>query len=358
MAENSFDSRVVIMAGGQGTRFWPVSRAARPKQFLVVGAGGRSLIQQAADRVAGLTKPEKIVVVTNKAHEPLVKEHLPSVQIISEPIGRNTAASILLAALSLEKENPEAVMIVLSADHAIRDTDLFAQLLGEASRHAAKHDDLVVLGITPISPHTGYGYIREGAPLGGRVCRVSSFVEKPNIDRAKEYLESGEYYWNSGMFIWRVSVFLNAVRRFMPKLWAFAESIRPFIGTPAFGPEMEARFGQIDSIAVDVGILERADNCAMVRTPDFGWSDVGSWDAWAEHYDKDACGNVLRGPTISIASKDSIVLADKRVVALVGVDNLIVVDSGDALLVCAKERSQDVKKVVEELSQKGMKGLL
>lgn len=346
------------MAGGQGTRFWPVSRSTHPKQFLVVGSGGRSLIQQAADRVAKISPQSEIVVVTNKAHEPLVKKHLPEAQMICEPIGRNTAASILLAALKLEKESSDAVMIVLSADHAIRDTALFVDLLEEAAGHAAAHDDLVVLGITPLSPHTGYGYIREGAPLTGRVCKVSSFVEKPNIDRAREYLASGEYYWNSGMFIWRVGVFLDAVRRFMPKLWEFAQAIKPFVGSDAFERELGARFPALDSIAVDVGILERADNCAMVRTPDFGWSDVGSWDAWAEHYDKDSAGNVLRGPTVSIASKDSIVLADKRLVALVGVENLIVVDAGDALLVCSKDRSQDVKKVVEQLAQKGMKELL
>lgn len=358
MAKQSANTKIVIMAGGQGTRFWPVSRASHPKQFLKLGDSGRSLIQLAADRVRSFSSEQDMLVVTNARHVELVREHLPAIQILAEPIGRNTAASIGLAALCIAKNDPSAVMIVLSADHAISKPDIFTDVLTEAVAHAQNSNDLVTLGITPDSAHTGYGYIRRGDKLSGRIHRVSSFVEKPNLEKAQQYLSSGEYSWNSGMFIGRADVFLAAVKEHMPKLWDLLELLKPHVGSAKFDQIMAQEFPKLDSVPVDIGILERAKNCAMVQAPPFGWSDVGSWDAWAEHFPKDSSGNVLQGDTIAIGSKDSIVLGDKRVVALIGVDNLIVIDSGDALLVCAKEKSQDVKKVVEALAAKKRNDLL
>ena len=343
----------VILAGGQGTRFWPISRMQKPKQFLSISSTGESLIQATARRIEGLVGKEHVWVVTNELHSKLVHEHVPNARILSEPQGRNTAASIGLAAIYLEKESPESIMLILPADHAVSDEKQLMEILKNASTIAAKQNLLVTIGVFPESPHTGYGYIKRGPKLANDAFAVARFFEKPSLERAMKYIESGDFYWNSGMFVWKPGVFLEAVRNYLPSLADGLDQIKAAIGTKEESQVLEKVFPTLESISVDFGILEHARNCAVVTGQNFGWNDVGSWDAWAENFAKEVNGNLLHGDVVVIDSQNCVVHSEKRLTAVVGADNLVVIDSGDALLVCPREHVQDVRKVVEELKRRG-----
>jgi mannose-1-phosphate guanylyltransferase len=349
--------RGVILAGGQGTRFWPVSRLKRPKQFFSICESGESLIQATAKRIAPLVGTDNLVVVTNIIHRPLVEQHVPDARILCEPFGRNTAASIGLAALFLRRENPKAVMLTVPADHAVSDGDVLRATLKRAVDLASSGEKLVTIGIEPTSPNTGYGYIRCGAELGPRAFTVNRFFEKPSFDRAQQYVASGEYLWNSGMFAWRVDAILNAISEYMPALAEALTRIDATIGTKKEQPTIGEVFEKLESVSIDFGVLEHAKNCAVVRAEPFGWSDVGSWDQWAQHFKPDSSGNLTRGEAIVVDSSGCIVHSEHRMTAVIGAENLIVIDSGDAILVCPRERVQEVKMVVDELKKRGRSDL-
>jgi len=349
----------VILAGGQGTRFWPMSRKARPKPFLPFGDGRESLIQATARRALELVGDNsRLWIVTNEVQRALAEEHVPGAQIIAESLPRNTAAAIGLAVAHIRAVDPTAVMVVLPADHAIEREDLLLTALQEAASLAMAEPLIVTVGVPPTSAHTGYGYIRRGASLRGAAYMVHRFYEKPNQERAEQYVSSGLYCWNSGMFISSVETAWNAFEEHMPELFTALGKITEALDSPTYEEAVKAEFEPLESISIDFGVLELARNCAMVWSEPFGWNDIGSWDAWADHFEHDARDNLFRGDVVAIESEGCTVHSEHRLCALVEVSNIVVVDSGDALLICSRDRVQDVKLVVEELRKRGRNDLL
>lgn len=349
----------VVLAGGHGTRFWPKSRSQHPKQFLSISSSGESLIQATVRRIESLIPDGRLWVVTGEAHKNLVREHVPSAQVLCEPIGRNTAASIGLAALEARALGTDPTMLVLPADHAVREESALCRTLERAMDVARRFDSLVTIGITPEYPHTGYGYIKKGPALAAeRTAEVDRFVEKPDLVRAQEYVASGEYFWNSGMFVWRTSVIWAAFERFLPELVTGLLKIDDARGTARFQSVLEEVFPTLPAISIDYGVLEKASNRAVVQAEPLGWSDVGAWDAWAAHFPSDESGNVVVGPALAIESKNCVAYAGQRCVALLGVNDLVVIDTADALLVCPRDRVQDVRKIVDALKAGGKTELL
>ncbi|NDC37725.1 MAG: mannose-1-phosphate guanylyltransferase [Proteobacteria bacterium] len=355
---STLKAQAVILAGGSGTRFWPISRTKRPKQFLSISQDNESLIAATARRLVPLVGKESVWVVTNIEHKGLVEEHVPFARIITEPVGRNTAASIGLAALHLRRQDPEQVMLLLPADHAVKDEAALRRTMERAIVTAAESSQLVTVGIPPTSPHTGYGYIKRGKPLSAGGFAVSRFYEKPNFERAKRYVESGDFLWNSGMFAWKVGVILDAIREFMPQLYEGLMRIDAVLHRPEEAATVTEVFAGLESISVDFGILEHARNCAVVAAEPFGWSDVGSWDAWAEHFTTDSNGNLLRGDTVIVDSKNCVVHSEKSLTAVIGAENLVIIDAGDALLVCPRGKVQEVRAVVEELKRRDRRDVM
>ncbi len=352
----------VIMAGGSGTRFWPLSREKMPKQLLKIG-GENTLIQETVSRALSLTKRENVFIVTNQSLSDTIGHQLSSKfggtwdhSFILEPEARNTAPALGLSALHLERIDPEGIMAVLAADHVIRRTDEFLNLLKLAGE-AAKKDYLVTIGIKPSRPETGYGYIKAGAACSGfqgkgeGVLEVEAFVEKPDVETAIEYVKNGSYYWNSGIFIWKTATFLKEIERLMPALHQGLSEIRKSIGTAGEADVVKEVFRNAESISVDYGVMEKTDRAAVIPA-DIGWSDVGSWSALDDVSERDPSGNIVSGNVIDINSRNSIVYAEKRLIATIGLENMIVVDTPDATLVCRKEKAQNVKKVVEELKKR------
>jgi mannose-1-phosphate guanylyltransferase/mannose-6-phosphate isomerase len=350
----------VIMAGGSGTRFWPLSREKMPKQLLKIGSED-TLIQLTVDRVLPLIKREHVFIVTNQGIAGDIETQLTQRfggswdrNLILEPEAKNTAPALGLSAIHVNRIDPEGIVVVLSADHAIRNVKAFLACISTAEQ-AARQDYLVTLGIKPSRPETGYGYIKAGEPcredgLAG-ISRVERFVEKPDLKTAQEYLESGQYYWNSGMFVWKVRTFLEEIERHLPALHQGLMDFQKSIGSGSEADSIRTLFSRLDPISIDYGIMEKTARAAIVPA-DIGWSDVGSWTALEEVTDKNASGNIISGNVIDIDSTDSVVYAEKRLVATIGLNNTIVVDTPDATLVCSRERAQDVKKVVDELKRR------
>ena len=349
---------IVIIAGGQGSRFWPASRKSKPKQFLSIKESGESLIRVTAQRMAPLSDEGALWVITNHLHESLVKEHVPSAKIVAEPMARNTAAAIGLGAIKIQKEHDDGVMVVLPADHAVRDETKLLSTLREGISLATSGDHLVTVGVQPTSPNTAYGYIRKGDFLKGNGYQVQRFYEKPSLSRAVEYCESGEYFWNSGMFIWKASTILAAIEEFMPSLSAGLKTISDALGTPKEGDVIKEVFEGLESTSIDFGVLEHARNCAVIVAEPFGWNDVGSWDAWSEHFDKDSNGNMANGDVILLDSSNNVVHCEDKFAALLGVNDLVLIQSGNAILLCHRERVQDVKKIVSRLEEEGKESLV
>lgn len=348
----------VILAGGSGTRFWPVSRSDKPKQFLSITGSGDSLIQATVKRLEPLAARQDMLVISNVKHQALVEEHIPGVHILAEPQARNTAASIGLGAIWLQKNRPNSVMAVFPADHHIQNGDLFRERISQAADIAASSDSLVTIGIAPTSPNTGYGYIRRGKSTSKGAFSVTRFFEKPNLARARQYLEDGDYYWNSGIFLWRPEVVLAGIKEHLPQLWSGLEKIKAALGTKHEAAVIAEVFGQIEGISIDFGLLEHAKNCMVVEAGGLGWNDVGSWDAWAEHFKTDNEGNLLSGESLALDSKNCVVYSNNRLIAILGCSDLVVIDSKDALLVCPRNRVQDVKEVVTHLVSTGRSKLV
>jgi mannose-1-phosphate guanylyltransferase len=355
----------VIMAGGVGSRFWPLSRERRPKQLLSIGQV-ETLIQGTLARISGLVPPERVFVVTNQKQREALKEQLPMIpedHILVEPVGRNTAPCIGFAALWIKRLDPEALMVVLPADHLVKNAEAFVMTVRSAIDVAAETGSLLTIGIQPTRPETGYGYIQiddEQTPAGYRdkgIFRVKTFAEKPTAETAEQFLKSGDFLWNSGMFVWSAKTVLSEIQQHIPDLYEQLCDVERSIGSLVYKKHLETAYGLIRSISIDYGLMEKARNVYVVRG-DFGWSDVGSWDEAAKLLLADETGNASRGTVIALNSKNTYVEAGGKTVALVGVDDLIVINTDDAVLVCRRGRSQDVKEVVDYLRRKQMNDLL
>ncbi len=351
----------LILAGGRGTRFWPRSRRANAKQVLSF-FGDRTLIQQTVDRLKPVLPPDRIWVLTNHHLRAEIVKQLPEVpkkQILAEPAQRNTAPAIALAAQIIHSIDPQAVMGVFPADHVIAKPREFARLLRPAFQ-AASEGKIVVLGIQPRWPETGYGYIEfpKGVQVGGREpVPVVQFQEKPNAETAAQFLAAGNFYWNAGIFFWKTSVLLEAMRWFQPKTAALLASL-PMYSSRAFAPKLESVFPKCENISIDYAVLERAKNVVGIPAGDIGWNDVGSWNAVYELHKRDAQGNALRAPSVVEASTGNYVDAGSKLVALLGVKDLIVVDTPDALLIADRSRAQEVGELVKRLEKAGKHELL
>jgi len=355
----------VIMAGGKGTRFWPKSRERMPKHLLDI-VSEKTIIQETIDRIVPLVPVDNILIVTGHSHADALARQLPQIpekNIIIEPVGRNTAPCIGLAALHIKRKSPDDVMVVLPADHLITDGPRFRHLLSTAAEVAAQNDFLLTIGIQPTYPETGYGYLEQGilkATIKGEdIYEVKSIREKPTLEQAKVFLDKRGFYWNSGMFLWRADTILRAIKKWLPDLHQGLLRIEGAIGTDEEKNIVERVYRMISSISIDYGVMEKADNVLLVKG-DFGWSDMGSWDALWEVLEKDECGNAAHGKTlfIGIDATNSLIQSSRKLVAMVGVEDLIVVETEDSLLICKRGCSQDVKKVVEILEHKKMKEFL
>jgi mannose-1-phosphate guanylyltransferase len=341
----------VIMAGGSGTRFWPLSRAARPKQFLPLGSSDEALLAATVRRLEPLVPAERILIVVaeNLAEETRrLLPHLDPAHVLAEPVGRNTAPCVGWAASLIAREDPSAVLAVLPADHHIGAEQVFTDTLARAIA-AAAGGDLVTIGIRPSRPETGYGYIEIGDPIGDGVHRARRFVEKPDSERAKQFVAGGRHLWNSGMFFFRADAVLREIRTHLPEL---AAGLARFDAAAARGEEqaeVRASFGSLPSISIDHGIMEKAASVSVLPG-DFGWSDVGSWTTVWELAARDTEGNAFFGDVVPVESRNCYVRAPEgKVVAVIGLDDVVVVDTDDALLVLPRERSQEVREIVEAL---------
>jgi mannose-1-phosphate guanylyltransferase len=355
---NNSHTYCVIMAGGIGSRFWPMSRTDRPKQFLDFLGTGRTLIQQTFDRFAALCPPEHIYVVTNTGYADLVREQLPGLkpeQVLLEPDRRNTAPCIAFANHVIAKRDPKAVIITAPSDHLVKDEHEFHARLNLALEQAAGNDCLVTLGIRPDRPDTGYGYIRfsEESPAGSpEVKRVRNFTEKPDHATAQRFLDSGDHLWNSGIFIWSLASIRSAFSKYLPDMEAlFAEGAEAY-GTSAQQGFIDGIYGKCRSISIDYGILEKADNVFVVPS-DFGWSDLGTWGSLYTHLAKDDRGNTGTGTTVRVydGRGNMVHVQDDRLVVLQGLEDFIVVSTPDALLVCRKHDEQKIKEMVQEVAR-------
>lgn len=351
---------IVIMAGGRGERFWPVSRLARPKQLLPI-VGEKAMLTQTVERLSGLVDPKDVFVITNAEQRAAVLEVCPDLdpaKVVGEPVGRDTAAAVGLAAVLVRREDPSATFAMLPADAVIHDAAGLCATLETAFQAAEARPVLATVGITPEFPATGYGYIQQGGKLddyaGREVFKVRRFVEKPDSETAQSYLDSGDYFWNAGMFIWSVASIVAELEKSTPTLWRTLQAID---GGLESGQDLDTllaeHYPKLEKISVDYAIIEKASNVVMVESS-FDWDDVGEWPAVARHYPKDESGNVARGRTELADAKGNIVYCqdDDHLVALLGVEDLIVVKTDDATLVCHKDKAQNLKALVKTIGAK------
>ncbi|HUJ11704.1 MAG TPA: mannose-1-phosphate guanylyltransferase [Verrucomicrobiae bacterium] len=341
----------VIMAGGYGERFWPMSRRKRPKQLLPI-IGDKTMIQQTVDRLRPMIPAARMVVVTNREQAKLVRQQLPRVKhVIAEPMGRNTAPCIALATAVIARLDPSAVIVVVPADSWVGDVEKYRRVVHESLALAAQQDVLITIGLRPTSPHTGYGYIRfkRGGFARGKVRfrDVERFVEKPDFKTAKRFFEKGEYLWNAGMFVWHVRSIWKAFEKLQPVM---AKSCARLAATKL--KNFAGEYQRLEKISVDYAIMEKADN-VVVANGEFPWDDLGDWAAIGRHYAKDAAGNVSRGEFVGLDSIDCIVVGNQKHLAVtVGVRDLVIVHTPDATLVCHKKAAQKVRELVKKLASK------
>ena len=360
----------VILAGGRGTRFWPLSRKKRAKQLLALD-GRQTMIQQTVARLLPLASAKQIWVITNEDSRPEILRQLTKTkkeQIIAEPVGRNTAPAIGIAAFILQRTDPDAMIGLFPSDHVISNADRFREVVREAIEVASSGENVVVLGIEPTRPETGYGYIEAGSLASGSARHVRRFTEKPNAERAAEFVRSGNFYWNSGMFLWSAKTLANALTEHLPKTAVLLEKIAADFGSKKFPATFRRLYPQCENISVDYAILEprsakgEQDSKIFCLRADFGWNDLGSWTALHEHgsaKDPAADGNLISAQGIFTADANrNYVHAPGKFVAVIGVNDVVVVETEDALLVTTRENSQDVGKVVKYLDEKKLKRLV
>ena len=342
------------MAGGRGERFWPKSRKNLPKQFLSLTDDGRTMIQLTVDRILPLVDMEDIYIATNRDYKELVKDQLPGIpdeNILCEPVGRNTAPCIGLGAIHILQKYEDAVMMVLPSDSLIKDGDRYRELIRDAFEIASAGENLVTMGIRPNYPETGYGYIKymkDQPRISG--FKVDKFVEKPSLELAKEYLATGSYLWNAGMFVWKVSTIIKLFELFLPDMLKGFFDIADAIGSADEDKVLKEVFPTLQSISIDYGIMEKADNIYTIPG-DFGWDDVGSWLAVERIRETDENNNVIDGNVITVDTKHCILQAKDKLIAAVGLKDIVVVDTEDATLICDKSSTADIKKVLEMLRQ-------
>lgn len=366
------DFRPIILAGGSGTRFWPRSRKARAKQVLAL-EGERTMIQRTFDRLAPLAQSQNVWVITNDLLSEAICGQLdciPQEHVISEPAARNTAPAAGLAAFVIERIAPDAVLGVFPADHTIANEPEFLRVIEKAVAIAAAGDNMVVLGMNPTRPETGYGYIETGEAAPNGAVRVRRFTEKPNLQRAEEFLAAGNYHWNSGMFIWSARTLANAVREHLPETAPHLETIAAAYGTPEFKRVFAELYPKCENISVDYAILEPRSAKGEHRSnlyclpADFGWNDLGSWAALYEHHlaaerSTDNYKNVTEtAGCLAVEAHSNYVYSPQKFVSLVGVNDLVVVETDDAILITARDRSQDIGKLVKMLDEAGRKDLI
>ena len=344
----------VILAGGKGERFWPMSTASHPKQFLSL-VGDKPLLSQAVERLHGVVDPDHVLVITNADLVEVARQaapQLPPENVIGEPVGRDTAAAIALGAALIRSRCPEAVFCVLTADHVIGDLPLFRRTLEDAMSLAAREKLLLTIGLKPDYPGTGFGYIQTGKRLDNDAETIFMqslrFVEKPDLPTAESYLASGDYWWNSGMFIWSVSSIQAAFAAYCPPLAALIDRLAAAAGHTDWPEVLAAAYAELDKVSIDYAVMEHADNVAVAKGV-FSWDDVGSWPAVAHHFDADAAGNVAVGQVELLDTSNTITVSKGRLTALIGVKDLIVVQADGATLVCHKDCAQDIKALVQNL---------
>ncbi|MFO7157034.1 MAG: mannose-1-phosphate guanylyltransferase [Pseudomonadota bacterium] len=349
----------LVLAGGSGTRFWPLSRKSRPKQFLSLT--GRPLVVETVARLEGLCDPADVTVICGEAHAEVLGKLLPEHRegILVEPAARGTAPAIGLAALLAQARDPEGILVVLPSDHAIADVRAFRAAIRHAAGLAAE-GALVTLGIRPTRPETGFGYIEVGEAIPGRAParRARAFVEKPDLPTAERYLAGGAHLWNAGIFVFRADRILEELAAHAPDVHRVLEALRPALGTAEFPEALRAHFPRSPSISIDHAVMEKSRSIAVIPC-EFGWSDLGTVAALSELFPADASGNALRGEALAIDSSRNVVWARPgKAVALVGCEDLVVIDTEDALLVCHRDRAQEVRRVVEALERKGREELV
>jgi len=370
MTEKPLKTHAVILAGGRGTRFWPRSRTRTPKQLLNI-IGKTTMLEQTVARLQPLIPAKDIWTVTNAEQIVALRKQIPAParkRVLTEPVGRNTAAAIALAAIHVRHAaNGDAVMAVLPADHYIANPDRFRSIMTAALHLAGDSSRMVVLGIPPTRPETGFGYIERMSEAmnaeGFPVFAVRRFTEKPERAVAREYLASGLYQWNAGMFFWRVSTYLNALKSYLPKTHELLESLAAHVGKRSYQATLKKVYPKLENISVDYAIMEPAtceggDARVLVIPADIGWSDIGSWSAVYDLLAKHAGENILDGPGQSLDAEGNYLWSPGKFVAAIGVRDLVVVDTADALLICPRERAQDVAKIVKALEERKYKKLL
>jgi mannose-1-phosphate guanylyltransferase len=352
------------MAGGVGERFWPWSRKKRPKQLLDLTGRG-SMIGLTVDRLEGLSAPDEILVVTNVEQRDAVLNEVSGrvrpENVIAEPVGQNTAPCIGLAALLLRETHGNQPMLVLPADHLIEPREEFQALAKTAAEFVADNAALLTFGIKPTRPETGYGYIEAGEELlergGAKIFRAKAFLEKPDAANAQKFLESGDHYWNSGMFMWTTDVILNEISACLPDLAAVLAKIGEEMGTRPLPEVLKEQYPLTPSISIDYGVMEKASNVVVMKA-EFDWNDVGSWEFIRDVHESDQRGNVAVGDYVTIDADGNTIVSPDRLVAILGVDDVVVVDGGDTILVCKRDRVQEVKKVVQALHARNKGDLL
>ena len=350
---------VVIMAGGSGTRFWPLSRSSTPKHLLTI-VSEKPLIAECIDRFAGTIPPERILVVTTAEQAASIRQilpQLPAENVVAEPVGRDTAACIGYAACLVRHRDPDALMAVLPSDHVISPARRFIESLQAAQETVLKMNGLVTFGIRPSWPHTGMGYIHRGEPVdvvnGFKVFRLRRFREKPNLELAQQFIDTGEYYWNSGIFVWRASTILDEIEEYMPEHHRLLTNIAAAFDTPDEQKVLEENYPKFQRVSIDFGVMEMARTVFVVEA-DYEWDDVGSWVAIPKHHPMDLHGNTVLADFEGINASDCIVVGERgHLVAAVDVQKLVIVHTPDATLVCSRESSGDVKKLVEHLRKTG-----
>jgi mannose-1-phosphate guanylyltransferase len=353
----------VIMAGGQGTRFWPRSRRKMPKQLLNI-VGETTMLEQTVSRISPLIPAERTLVVAGDTYRDAIQAclpQLPAENFLFEPVGRNTAACVAWAALWVRRRAADGTMAVLPADHLIGREAEFLRVVRVAAAAAQPLHRLVTIGIQPTHPETGYGYIRAAAEQhevdGQAVFRVEQFIEKPPRRQAEEFLAAGTYVWNSGMFVWRAESIWLEIRRHLPELARLIEPLGDITAVEAQPELLRDVYARLPAVSIDVGLMERAQDVWVVPA-DIGWSDVGSWRALSDLLEADAQGNVVIGEQRGIDTSGCFIHSPGKLVAMIGLDNLVVIDTADVLLICPKERDQDVRKLVELLEREGRHDLL